>query len=41
MDGWHAGRAVVEMIIEKPDGALAFVVNAGGGLQPQACMIVS
>ena len=26
------------MIIEKPDGALAFVVNEGGGLQPQARM---
>lgn len=32
------GRAVVEMTIEKPDGALAFVVNEGGGLQPQARM---
>ena len=38
MSEWHAGRAVVEMTIEKPDGALAFVVNEGGGLQPQARM---
>lgn len=31
-----AGRGVVELIIEKPDGASAYVVNEGGGPQPQA-----
>lgn len=30
------GRGVVELIIEKPDGASAYVVNEGGGPQPQA-----
>lgn len=30
------GRGVVELTIEKPDGASAFVVNEGGGPQPQA-----
>ena len=31
-----AGRAIVELVIEKPDGASAYVVNEGGGPQPQA-----
>ena len=31
-----AGRGVVELVIEKPDGASAYVVNEGGGPQPQA-----
>ncbi|KAL3148618.1 hypothetical protein ABBQ38_014044 [Trebouxia sp. C0009 RCD-2024] len=30
------GRGVVELIIEKPDGASAYVVNEGGGPRPQA-----
>lgn len=31
-----AGRGVVELTIEKPDGADAYVVNEGGGPRPQA-----
>lgn len=31
-----AGRGIVELVIEKPDGASAYVVNEGGGPQPQA-----
>lgn len=31
-----AGRAVVELTIEKPDGSLAYVTNEGGGPQRQA-----
>ncbi|KAK9818070.1 hypothetical protein WJX72_006649 [[Myrmecia] bisecta] len=30
------GRAVAEVVIERPDGSLSFVDNAGGGLQAQA-----
>lgn len=31
-----AGRGVVELTIEKPDGSDAYVVNEGGGPRPQA-----
>ena len=34
--GFVAGRGIVELVIEKPDGASAYVVNEGGGPQPQA-----
>ena len=36
MKEFNAGRGVVELTIEKPDGADAYVVNEGGGPRPQA-----
>jgi hypothetical protein len=31
----HAGRATVELTIEKQDGSLAYVTNEGGGPQKE------
>lgn len=35
-----AGRAVVELVIEKEDGSLSYVTDAGGGSQQQARLLI-